>query len=43
MYYNSSTNGEVFIEIIDNTFYTVYPGCDLIRIDLIIKLDGADD
>ena len=29
------------IKIIESRFYTVYPGCDVIKIDLIIKQDGG--
>ena len=34
---------ENFIEIllIHSKFYTGYPGCDVIKIDLIIKQDGG--
>ena len=45
--YTSYVNCEVFkklfinIELIDSKFYTVYPACDVIKIDLIIKQDGG--
>ena len=34
---------EIFIQIsiIESKFYTVYPGCDVIKTDLIIKQDGG--
>ena len=45
--YTSYVNCEVFkkifinIKLIDSKFYTVYPACDVIKIDLIIKQDGG--
>ena len=45
--YTSYINYEVLkiffigIELIDSKFYTVYPACDVIKIDLIIKQDGG--
>ena len=29
------------VQVIDSTVYTVYPACDVIKIDLIIKQDGG--
>ena len=41
---NSYVNWEIEISLIDNKFYTVYQahyqGCDVLKIDLIIKQHG---
>ena len=43
--YTSYINYEVLkiflLELIDSKFYTVYPACDVIKTDLIIKQDGG--